>query len=84
MPQDIKTEARELIDRFLPFCRPEFFDDSFAKRHENTIEHAKECAILHCELMLEYERKIYDMLAELGIGVDDTHYTSLIQTIKTL
>ena len=63
-PDELEREAQSLIEKF-----------RFGSIGENNYDYAKQCAIIHCDLMLEYLTP-FDQ--------NRTHYTNLKEKINSL
>jgi len=72
--KDMEAEVRELVEKFKPFAHG--YDTSTSKQN---LHFAKQCAIKHCELMLDF---IQD---KANYSNDDwNNYSQLIEQIKNL
>ncbi len=74
----IETEANKLVDKFL--FAGIYFTDGDIGAYQN----AKQCAIKHCELMIEELARIDREEKSISLTTDIAGYYELLNYLKTL
>jgi len=70
---DIKKEAEEMVEKFRL---------SLLGQLEDALTPAKQCAIIHCELVIE--RLGYIFTSDEDFNAENAHYQTLIEYIKQM
>jgi len=83
--EQIKKEAEEMVSKFRMYAERHAQDGNYWETHfdeQVLIRNAKQCAIIHCELVIE--RFGYIFTSDEDYNAEADHYQKVIEYIKQM